>query len=83
MCIHNRCVEHKTRSYTDNQEVIKAHKEVLNDIEYIWGCYPEMTLGQLLCYIAVEALGTSDPFYLEDSKYQTFRDTVADRYSGI
>lgn len=69
--------------YTDNNEVISTHKEVLKDLEYIWGCYPELRLGQLLCYIASEVLGTSDPFYLEDSKYQTFRDTVADRYRDI
>ena len=75
MCVH-REVEHRTRSYT-------KHKDVLRDIEYIWGCYPELRLGQLLCYIATEVLGTSDPFYLEDAKYQTFRDTVADRYDKI
>lgn len=82
MCIH-REVEHRTRSYTNNQEVINNRKDVLRDIEYIWGCYPELRLGQLLCYIATEVLGTSDPFYLEDAKYQTFRDTVADRYDKI
>nr|DAY36620.1 MAG TPA: Protein of unknown function (DUF1040) [Bacteriophage sp.] len=82
MCIH-RDVEHRTRSYTDNSEVVSTHKEVLKDLEYIWGCYPDLRLGKLLCYIASEVLGTSDPFYLEDSKYQTFRDTVADRYSDI
>jgi hypothetical protein len=82
MCVHKE-VEHRTRSYTNNQEVINNHKDVLRDIEYIWGCYPELRLGQLLCYIATEVLGTSDSFYLEDAKYQTFRDTVADRYDKI
>ena len=94
MCVHRKWekhiqglelqgMEHKTRSYTDNQEIIKNHKEVLEHLEYIWGCYPEFMLGQLLCYIAVEVLGTTDPFYLDDSKYQTFRDTVADRYKDL
>ena len=82
MCIH-RDVEHRIRSYTDNQEVIQSHKEVLDNIEYIWGCYPELRLGQLLCYISSEVLGTSDPFYLPDSRYELFKDTVADRYKNL
>ena len=33
--------------------------------------------------LSSEVLGTSDPFYLPDSRYELFKDTVADRYKNL